>query len=263
MSSFPSLKLEGGLIAADIIDQIADGVAAGQKPEDFGLKRRHLTDEIAAVWAEARQHWIAFQHRIGRSDETESATTITRNQFCIPFFSLLGYELSYMPSAAVVDGQSFAISHRTGLDESAPPVHIVSCLQSLDRRPESGRPRLAPHSLVQEYLNRTEHLWGIVTNGETLRLLRDSQLMSRFAYIEFDLRGMMEDERFSDFALLYRLIHRSRLPRSVDDAPDCWLEKYYRLTLEQGGRVRDKLRDGVESALKILANGLLAHPYPR
>ena len=76
-----------------------------------------------------------------------------------------------MPRAAEADGQTYPLSHRAGRDEGFPPVHIVGCRQSLDRRPDSGRPRLAPHSLLQEYLNRTEHLWGILANGNTLRVL--------------------------------------------------------------------------------------------
>jgi hypothetical protein len=72
---------------------------------------------------------------------------------------------------------------------------------------------MAPHSLVQEYLNRTEHVWGIVTNGLTLRLLCDSTLVRRKAYIEFDLQAILEEQRFHDFAALYRLLHRTRLPR--------------------------------------------------
>jgi hypothetical protein len=183
----------------------------------------------------------------------------TRDQWMIPLLSLMGYELTYISRAAEVDGQTYAISHRAGHDENAPPVHIVGCRQSLDRRPESGRPRLAPHSLLQEYINRTEHLWGVVTNGYTLRLLRDSQLIRRQAYIEFDIKQMMESEKFSDFALLFRLVHRSRLPLGMEDASESLLEKYYKITVEQGGRVRDRLRDGVEEALKILANGFLHH----
>jgi hypothetical protein len=155
---------------------------------------------------------------------------------------------------------TFAISHRAGKDENAPPIHIVGGRQSLDRRPETGRPRLAPHPLLQEYLNRTDHVWGIVSNGMTLRILRDSQRMRRQAYIEFDLSQMMEGEKYADFALLFRLIHRTRLPHGADDAHKCLLEKYYNLTVEQGGRVRDRLRDGVEEALKIFANGFLNHP---
>ena len=191
----------------------------------------------AAVWAEARQHYEAFQHRLQRLDEDDSVTTITRNQWGIPLLSLLGYELSYMPSAAVVDGKKFTISHRPVIEheqaESAPPVHIVSCLQSLDRRPESGRSRMAPHSLIQQYLNRTEHLWGIITNGETIRLLRDSQFMSRLAYIELDLCGM------KDFlsAIWYLSMYR-------EDEQTLWRRvNYSALDVEELGSVYESLLD--------------------
>lgn len=258
---FPCLNIEGGLFAGDLIDQIGDGTVQGQKPADFKLSpRTYLTDEIAAAWTDARSFWTAFQHRLERLPQEDTATSITRDQWMIPLLSLLGYELTYASRAAEVDGQTYAISHRAGQDENSPPVHIVGCRQSLDRRPESGRPRLAPHSLLQEYINRTEHLWGIATNGYTLRLLRDSQLIRRQAYIEFDLKQTMESEKFADFALLYRLVHRTRLPCGVEDASECLLERYHSITIEQGGRVRDHLRDGVEEALKILANGLLHHP---
>jgi hypothetical protein len=60
--------------------------------------------------------------------------------------------------------------------------------------------------------------------------------------------------------LFYRLVHATRLPRGAGDAHECWLEKYYQQGIEQGGRVRERLRDGVQQALEILGTGLLAHP---
>jgi CubicO group peptidase (beta-lactamase class C family) len=254
---FPCLKIEGGLLAGDLIDRIYDGTAPGQNPGDFGVKGR-LENEIAAVWQEALEHWRAFQHRLERLPEDDLATTVTRDQWVIPLLSLLGYELVYTPRAAQVEGKTYAISHRAGGGEDALPVHVVGCRQSLDRRPE--RARLAPHSLVQEYLNRTEHLWGVVSNGFTLRLLRTTGRFTRPSYVEFDLQQMMEGRNFADFTLFYRLVHRSRLPADLATASSCWLEKYYLYTVEQGGRVRDRLRDGVEKALKILGNGFLQHP---
>src|SRR5207237_2645575 len=110
------------------------------------------------------------------------------------------------PRAIEIDGLTFAISHRAGELEDSPPLHIVGARQELGRVPATGRPRLAPHSLVQEYLNRTEHLWGIVTNGLVLRLLRDCTFVRRQAYIEFDLQDMIEENRVQDFAALYRLL---------------------------------------------------------
>lgn len=119
---------------------------------------------------------------------------------------------------------------------------------------------MAPHTLVQEYLNHTEHLWGLVTNGPVLRLLRDCTFVRRQAYVEFDLQATIEEQRFQDFAALYRLLHRTRLPRTADEADECLLEKYYAHSIEQGGRVRDHLRDGVEQCITLLANGFLRHP---
>ena len=261
MTAFPSIRLEGGLLGPDVLDQLLAADLPGQKPADFGLEaRRNLTDEIAALFADARVLWGVFQNRLARLRTDDPATTVTRDAWVIPFLGLLGYELRYNPKAHEVDGLSFAVSHRAGDREDAPPIHIVGAGQSLGRVPASGRPRLAPHSLVQEYLNRTEHVWGLVTNGLTLRLLRDSTFIRRQAYVEFDLKALLEEQRFQDFMALYRLLHRTRLPRGQDDAGACLLEKYWAHSEEQGGRVREHLREGVEECIKLLANGFLRHP---
>src|SRR6266540_1202918 len=259
--TYTTITTEGGLLPADILDAIAAEELPGQRAEDFGLeKSRRLGDEIAAAWGDIRVFWDGFQRGLRRLRESDTATSITREQWMIPFLRALGYELKYLQSAAVVEGRTYAISHRAGQHDDAPPVHIEGIRANLDARPPSGRPRLSPHALLQEYLNSTEHLWGIVTNGERLRLLRDSSRFTRPAYVEFDLRAMFEGEKFSEFALLYRLIHRSRLPQDSTDASSCLLEKYHQQAVETGGRVREKLRDGVELALRTLGSSLLEHP---
>ena len=262
MSSFPSIRIEGGLLGPELLDQIVTGEISGQKPADFQLDRsRNLTDEIAAAFADAHTFWGVFKNRLARLDEDDPATTLTRDQWTLPFLALLGYQVRYNPRAYEVDGQTFAVSHRAGEAEDSPPVHIVGARQELGRVPATGRPRLAPHSLVQEYLNRTEHLWGIVTNGLTLRLLRDSTFIRRQAYVEFDLQAILDEQRFHDFAALYRLLHRTRLPLTPAKASQCWLEQYHSQSIEQGGRVREHLREGVEQCLICLGNGFLDHPH--
>lgn len=259
--SFAFIRTEGGLIPADVLEQIASGEASGQRPQDFGLnKGQRLTDEIAAAWGDARAFWEAFQRALARTPDDDPATTPTREMWLRPLLGVLGYDLLFMPNAAVVEGQTYAISHRAGEDDNAPPVHLVGFRADLDRRPPSGRPRLSPHALVQEYLNRTEFLWGLVANGDRLRLLRDSSRVTRPHYVEFDLRGIMQAEAFAEFAIFYRLLHRTRLPLRADQAAQCWLERYHQQGIEAGGRVREGLRDGVEEALKRLGNGFLRHP---
>ncbi|MFF9347791.1 hypothetical protein [Streptomyces sp. NPDC014734] len=66
--------------------------------------------------------------------------------------------------------------------------------------------------MVQGCLNRTEaHLWAIVTNGRRLRLLRDSSSFSTAAYVDFGLEALFDGELFSEFVLLYSLLHASRV----------------------------------------------------
>ena len=178
----------------------------------------------------------------------------------MPLLRSLGYDPVYVARAEVVEGQTYAISHRAEPGDDKPPIHIVGCHIRLEERPPTGRPRLSAHALVQEYLNQTEHLWSVVTNGLRWRLLRDSTLMTRLTYVEFDLEQILNGENFAEFGLFYRLFHRSRLPEGMEDADECLLEFYHQESVQQGGRVRDRLRDGVEFALKTLGTGFLQHP---
>ncbi|RMG36531.1 MAG: hypothetical protein D6725_10395, partial [Planctomycetota bacterium] len=261
MRAFPAIRIEGGLFAPDLFDRLMEGDPSDQRPADFGLGRRaDLTAEIAAAFADAESLWRIFQRRVERLREDDPGTSVTRDAWVVPFLGLLRYDLHYNPQAHRIDGMTFAISHRAGEAETAPPVHIVGIHQPLDRRAPSGRPRLSPHALVQEYLNRSETLWGLVTNGRRLRLLRASADIHRQSFVEFDLGAIFEQHLFEDFAVLFRLLHRTRLPRAVADAAECPLERYYVESIEQGGRVRDHLRDGVEECLQRLANGFLTHP---
>ena len=173
-------------------------------------------------------------------------------------FELLGFlPLEYQRAAVEAGGASFSISHRTHSAENAPPIHIVAVDQPLDER---GPARRTPHALVQEFLNRSEVLWGVVTNGAKLRLLRDSARLSKPTYLEFDIQAMIEGNAYGEFVVLYRLLHATRFPSSGVEPHECLLEGYYTQGIEEGGRVREKLRDGVKSALEVLGTALVEHP---
>ena len=99
-----------------------------------------------------------------------------------------------------------------------------------------------------------------MTNGEKLRLLRDSARLSKPTYLEFDLRAMIEGNAYSEFVVFYRLLHYTRFPHEGSEPHECLLENYYNQGIEKGGRVREKLRDGVKSALETLGTALVGHP---
>jgi len=259
--SYVAISVEGGLFPADLLDRIAGGQVEGQTPADFAiggtsLGASRLSDEIQSAFSDARSYWDAFERRLQHSHQ--SSTTLTRDAWIGPLLERLGFELVRQPTATVVGGESYVISHRAGESPDAPPVQIVGVDQSLDARGE--RSRRGPHALVQEYLNRSDALWGIVTNGRRLRLLRDAARVSRPTYLEFDLDAIVEGNLYSEFVLFFRLLHRSRFPRDGADAAECWLEKYYQQGIEEGGRVREHLRDGVEAVLRELGSALLEHP---
>lgn len=261
MTQYIGIHSEGGLIPYDVLDKIAkEESGLGQQAKDFGLPAgRRLTDEIARAWSDAQDYWHIFQRRSSSLPENETGATLTRKWVTDLLNELLGYELAYQQTGAVIGGKNYPISHRAGASEESLPVQIEGFRVDLDRRSQARR--LSPQALVQEYLNNSDsQLWGIVTNGFLLRLLRDTSRTSRPSYLEFDLESILEGNRFNEFALFYRVCHRTRMPRTAEDATSCWLEKYFQLSIEQGGRVRDKLRDGVEDALKSLGTGFLRHP---
>lgn len=261
-TTITAVQIEGNLLAPDMTSLLQTGSIKGQASEDFGFaKTDKLADEIATAWGDAKAYWAAFQRALARLlDPLDPATTITRELWAVPLLRSLGYNPVYTAKAEVVEGQTYAISHRAELGENKPPIQIIGCRVKVDQRPPSGTPRLSAHGLVQEYLNKTEHLWAIATNGLRWRLLRDSSLMTRLTYIEFDLEQILSGENFAEFGLFYRPFHRSRLPQGMDDADKCLLEYYHHEALGQGGRVRDRLRDGVEKALLQLGTGFLQHP---
>lgn len=256
---YSAINIQGNIISGEILEKIRIEDIRYQSQADFGLdKNTTIRDEIGIAWAAARAHWTAFKLRRERLKETDSGTSETRQSWMIPFFRELGYELE-KSTAELINGKSYAISHRA-VNRDGFLVHIVGINQSLDKRAETGGTRLSPHALIQEYLNNHEHLFALVTNGQFVRLLRDATRLSRLSYLEFDLERIMEEELFAEFALLYRVLHVTRMPETQDSGEESVIEFYHQEALDSGSRIREKLSEAVEQSLKLLGNGLLHHP---
>jgi hypothetical protein len=256
----PSIRLEGSILSADILDSIERGECLQQSARDFGLDpSSKVKDEIADAWAAARAYWAAYQVKISRLKEGATGTTETRNQWLVPLLGMLGYQLN-LTESEVLQGKTYRISHRDPARDQL-PVHLIGWHESLDRRSTvPNAPRMSPHGLVQEYLNLTEHLYGIVSNGRLIRLLRDSSRLVKLTFIEFDLERIFTEELFADFALFYRLLHASRLPVSQEAIAEAPIEIYHQDSLDSGSRIRDGLSTAVHRVILDLANGLLNHP---
>lgn len=257
--SFSSINIQGNIISSEILDKIrTEEKFKHQSPEAFGLARSaSLRDEIGMAWSIMRKHWQAYKKRLETLPKGDTGTSLTREKLIIPLLSELAYQVG-IQRAQQVSGKSYAISHGATNKDNF-PIHIMGYNDNLDKRRNTGGPRLSPHALVQEYLNNTEHLFALVTNGKQLRLLRDATRLVRMSYLEFDLERMFEEELYADFSLLFRVLHASRMPEQIDAGADSVIEYYHLESMLSGTRIRGELSKAVEKSIKKLANGFLAH----
>jgi len=259
---FATIRTEGGLLPADLLERISrgDGDLKGLDPRSYHLAEdERLNEMISRSWNRMVGAWAGFRAASEKLPETDLGTSSTRERWLLVLFQELGYGRLRAASATEIEGKSYPVSHMW--DPS--PIHLVGCRVDLDRRTPgvAGAARSSPHSLVQEFLNRSDdHLWGFVSNGLRLRNLRDNSSLTRQAYVEFDLEGMMEGEVFADFVLLWLLCHQSRIEAEDTRPETCWLERWAQAAQEQGVRALETLRAGVEAAIKALGSGFLDHP---
>ena len=258
---YSSIYISGNLISQELITKLDDEGAIGQRPADFGLESgARVRQEIANAWADANDYWKIFKRKLEALKDTERGTTETRNQWMIPLLGILGYDVTYISQAESINDKNYDISHRAN-NRDGFPIMIVSAKDELDKKPEGiSRYRMSPHALLQEYLNVTEHTYGLVSNGKLLRLLRDNGRITRLTYLEFNLEKIFEEDLYADFALLYRLLHASRMPLQQTESAESIVEKYYQDAIDAGTRIRGSLSKAVEKSIRIFANGLLQHP---
>src|SRR5690606_22501059 len=254
---FTTIRTEGALLPADLLQRISEGEnIEGLTPESYHRPGEKLNEAINQSWNALQGAWASFIAAQERLPEGDLGTSITRERWLLPLFRELDYGRLQTAAAVEIDGRSYPISHRW----EHVPIHLVSYKLELDRRTPgaAGAASASPHSLLQVFLNRSEnHLWGFLSNGYKLRILRDNASLTRQAYVEFDLQAMMEGEVYSDFVLLWLLCHQSRV--EGERPSDCWLEKWMKVAEDQGTRARDQLRDGVEQAIEALGRGFLEY----
>ena len=258
-SAFVTVDSQGGLLPPDLLARIAAGQVDGLDPQrDYHLApNERLNEAISRSWNRVQAAWTSYKDSLAKLPLGGSATTETRERWLLVLFQELGFGRLQPSRTLDVGGRTYAVSHLWG----SVPIHLVGAHLSLDRRTpgQVGAARTSPHGLVQELLNATdEYLWGIVSNGLLLRILRDNATMTRQAYVEFDLEEMMDGQVYSDFVLLWLITHQSRF--EGQQPADCWLERWSKEAQQAGVRALDQLRDGVEQAISVLGRGFIAHP---
>jgi hypothetical protein len=264
---YTTINIQGNLISEEILQKVENGEASGQLPINYGLEPGTiLRSEIEYAWSRIKLDWKYFSDKSQNLPANDSYGTTLSRKWMEQFLSSLGYNLSRQRLSLQGDNnQSYTISHTDDTYDQL-PVHIVGFVEpnhpdknTLDIKTSGGTSKFSPHGTMQEYLNVTEHVYGLVSNGMFLRLIRDSGRLIKLTYLEFDIKQMLDEDKYSEFTVLYRLLHVSRFPQKKEEAEQSWLDGYYQESIETGNRIRNGLSSAVQESLVALGNGFLQH----
>ena len=259
---FTTIRTEGGLLPSDALAIIGGNDATamdGLTPASYHLDPpENFSTAITKSWNALLGHWASFRGALASAPVGDlRATSITRERWLLPLFRELGYGRLQPAQVVVIGDTTYPISHSWG----TVPIHLVGARVPLGERTAGvrGAAGMSPHSLLQEVLNRSrDNLWGVVSNGFTLRLLRDNASLTRQAYVEWDLDALFDGQVYPDFVVLWKVLNESRV--EGERPADCWLERWANEVAARGVRALDDLREGVERALVELGRGFVTHP---
>lgn len=269
--AYRAIRIEGGLIPADELTRLTllvDPKATEQTENHYRIaKGLKLRDEIARDFKIALNLWQDFQALRRRRDVQPNEVTV--REWLLPLMrDVLHFHDAARCPAIEQAGHQYNVGHAGS--RGRVPLVFAGFDQPLDTaaerfgetNPDTGRTRRrSPFMLAQEALNASDaSLWALVSNGLSLRILRDNPSLTRPAYIEVDLEAVFTEELLADFSALWLLAHASRF--GSPDAPptDCPWERWRAAGQQAGVTVRGKLRDQVANALRALGTGFLSHP---
>lgn len=269
--AYRAIRIEGGLLPAEELTRLtllADPKDSEQTEAQYRIaKGLKLRDEIARDFKIALTLWQDFQALRQRRDI--QAHDVTVREWLLPLLrDVLHFHDAARCPAIHHAGHQYAIGHAaTG---GRVPLVFAGFDQPLDSaaerfgetNPDTGKTRRrSPFMLAQEALNASHaSLWAIVSNGLTLRILRDNASLTRPAYIEVDLEALFTEELLADFSAFWLLTHASRFGTADTPPTDCPWERWRAAGQQAGVTVRGKLRYQVAEALRALGTGFLSHP---
>jgi hypothetical protein len=268
--AFTTIRAVGAALPADLLSAtVSDPDLKGISADDYRLELGITPREAAnRAWSVLTGAWAGYQEARAKLPSRDRAVALTREKWLSIVLREFGFgRVPPSPAGGVVaDDRAFPVSHVYDLGVGHLPLHLLGWGVPLDARSpgQPGAADRAPHAMLQEYLNRSDDaLWGLVSNGRILRLLRDSSTLIGQSCVEFDLESMFEGEVFSDFVVMFLVCHASRFEPGVGEGSsrlECWLERWRTYAAETGTRALEALSPGVKRAIEALGSGFLRHP---
>lgn len=265
---YTSIHIYGHLLSDDILHSIErDNTLIGNRDQDFGMDIS-VSSAIDYVWSSLRNDWNFYKERAGNERLVNKDPYGTRRarDLMERLLQSLGYKLDRQVANIEVAGTGYDISY-TCTDLGNMPFVIIGenistdgsintldkC--SLDYRAKGNMRKKSAHATMLEYLNATENVYGIISNGQILRIIRNSGQLVKLTYIEFDLRRMLEEDKYTEFCLMFRLLHASRFRTSGDEP--CVMERWFNMSIESGNRIRNGLSRAVQTTMETIGNAVL------
>ena len=257
---FAAIEIAGALLPPEIVTRAAACDLPDQSDEGYGiLPGLKLRDEIARYYQIALAHWQRF-------DAARNGNVSAPEPFVLDLLKdCFGFANMAETGPVMLSERRFPIRHAS--HNGRVPIVIAPLAPAESRKAgidealaqfgDETRRRSASQ-LLQEYLNADEDaLWGIALDGCTLRLMRDNVSLTRPAWIEANLEKIFTEGLFADFSVLWLVIHASRFGARDASPSDCPLERWRERGRIDGSAAKDKLRLGVEAALRELGAGFL------
>lgn len=265
---YTSIHIYGHLLSDDILHHIErENTLNGNRDQDFGMDIS-VSSAIDYVWSSLRNDWNFYKERANNERLVNKDPYGTRRarDLMERLFQSLGYLLDRQATNIEVAGTNYDISytcHDLGkmpfiiIGEGISADESIDTLDkcSLDYRAKGGMRKKSAHATMLEYLNATENVYGIISNGQILRIIRNSGQLVKLTYIEFDLRRMLEEDKYTEFCLMFRLLHASRFRTSGDEP--CVMERWFNMSIESGNRIRNGLSRAVQTTMETIGNAVL------
>lgn len=255
-----AVTIEGGLIAPEQVQKIVAADRTAKTADSYGCpKGTGLGDEISRYFRIGQHIWKDY-------DRIDAPTVTQTAQFA---HDLLTQCFGFTDLAGPVEHQDGTRRYRLAWEAKDGRVPVVVAAPVVGAEAfnkaqpefgdgEGGRPRRSPVSLLQDWLNATDHaLWGLVFASDRVRLMRDNASLTRPAWIEADLGAMFRDEIFADFTAWWLVAHATRFGTAGAPSSESPLEQWRDEGMKQGIQARADLRRNVEDALSELGQGLV------
>ena len=265
---YTSIHIYGHLLSDDILHNIErDNTYEGNREQDFAMDIP-ISAAIDYVWSSLRNDWSFYKERANNERLVNKDPYGTRRarDLMERLLQSLGYSLDRQATNIEVAGTGYDITYTCQQLGKMPfivigeGIHADGSIDTLDKcsldyRAKGGMRKKSAHATMLEYLNATENVYGIISNGQILRLIRNSGQLVKLTYIEFDLRRMLEEDKYTEFCLMFRLLHASRFQAKGDEP--CVMERWFNMSIESGNRIRNGLSLAVQKTMETIGNAVL------